>query len=93
MTNKETIKEEKRPWYYRDLIIYLYTDGAEKNREYSKEEKTRIETWRTEKEHYQCEKCGYNWERIFERNLDEQTRPKIQKTIRTRFKNPNGVFD
>lgn len=88
LTNKETLKEEKRPRYYRTAKVYLYTDGTERNREYS-EEKKRMETWRVEKEHYKCRKCHHTWTKISKRNLDEDTRPKIHKTIMTGHRNPN----
>ena len=90
LTKKDVLKEEERPYYYRTAKVYLYTDRTERNREYS-EEKKRMETWRTEKEHYKCRKCHHIWAKIFERNLDESTRPKIHKTIMTRDRNPNEV--
>ena len=92
LTNKEVLHQEERPYHYRTATIYLYTDETERNREYS-EEKKRMETWRIEKEHYKCGKCHHTWTKFFERNLDEHTRPKLQKTVRTHYKNPNLDYD
>ena len=91
LINKETLKEEKRPYYYRDSTIYRYSDGSEKEHRYTGKEKTRMETWRTEKEFYECTSCGHKWDKIFERNLDINSRPK-PNIVRTRFKPPNN-FD
>ena len=92
LVNKETLKEEKRPYHYRDLTIYYYSNGTEKDRKYSGKEKTKMETWRTEKEFYECESCGHKWNKIFERNLDIDNRPKPSK-VTTRFKAPNPFDD
>lgn len=88
LINKVTLKDEKRPFYYRDLTIYLYSDGSEKERKYTGPEKTRMETWRTEKEFYECTSCGHKWDKIFERNLDKESRPK-PNIVRTKIKPPN----
>jgi hypothetical protein len=82
------LKEEKRPYHYRDETIYLYSDGSEKDHKYSGEEKIKMETWRTEKEFYNCTSCNHNWDKIFEKNLDIDNRPKPNK-VRTRFNPPN----
>jgi hypothetical protein len=89
LINKETLKEEKRPYRYRDLTIYLYSDGSEKDRKYTGEEKTRMETWRTEKEFYECTSCHHKWDKIFERNLDANNRPK-PNIIRTKIRPPDS---
>jgi hypothetical protein len=88
LINKITLKDEKRPFYYRDLTIYLYSDGSEKERRYSEKEKTRMETWRTEKEFYECTSCSHKWDKIFERNLDKDSRPK-PNIVRTKIKPPD----
>ncbi len=88
LINKETLKEEKRPYHYRDETIYLYSDGSEKDRKYSGKEKTKMETWRTEKEFYECKICSHKWDKIFERNLDIDNRPK-PNIVRTKIKPPN----
>jgi len=88
--NKETLKEEKRPYHYRDETIYYYNDGETiKDRKFHGKEKTKMETWRTEKEFYECQSCGHKWDKIFERNLDKDNRPKPNK-VRTRFSPPNN---
>lgn len=91
LVKKEKVHEEKRPYRYREETIYLYSDGSEKERKYHGKEKTRMETWRTEKEYYECTSCGYNWDKLFERNLDIDNRPKpnIKKT-KTKPPNPFG---
>ncbi len=76
LIDKQVTKEEKRPYSYRDCTMYLYADGSEKNRIYNGKERTKMETWRIEKEFYKCEKCNHEWSRLFERNLDENNRPK-----------------
>lgn len=88
--NKETLKQEKRPYSYRDCTIYLYNDGSEKDKKFDGKEKTKMETWRTEKEFYECQACGYKWDKIFERNLDKDNRPK-PNIVRTKF-NPPNIF-
>lgn len=90
LINKEVLREEKRPYRYRDLTIYLYSDGSEKDRKYSGKEKIIMETWRTEKEFYECTSCHHKWDKIFERNLDIDNRPKPD-IVRTRFKPPNSL--
>jgi len=88
LINKEILKDEKRPYYYRDLTIYLYSDGSEKERRYTGEEKIRMETWRTEKEFYECTSCHHKWDKISERNLDIDSRPE-PNIVRTKIKPPN----
>jgi hypothetical protein len=92
LVKKEKIHEEKRPYRYREETIYLYSDGSEKERKYRGKEKTRMETWRTEKEYYECTSCGYNWDKIFERNLDKDNRPK-PNIVRTKTKPPDPFRD
>ncbi len=87
LINKETLKEEKRPYHYRDCTIYLYSDGSEKDKKYHGKEKTKMETWRTEKEFYECQSCKHKWDEIFEKNLDNRPKPNI---VRTRFDPPNN---
>ena len=43
LINKETLKDEKRPYHYRDCTIYLYSDDSEKDRKYHGQEKQK---WR-----------------------------------------------
>jgi len=88
LINKETLKEEKRPYHYRDCTIYLYNDGSEKDEKFHGKEKTKMETWRTVKEFYECQACGYKWDKIFERNLDKDNRPK-PNIVRTKVNPPN----
>ncbi len=88
LIKKDTMKEEKRSYHYRDCTIYLYTNGSEKDRKYHGKEKIKMETWRTEREFYECQSCGHKWDKIFERNLDINNRPK-PNIIRTRFNPPN----
>ena len=90
LVNKETLREEKRPYKYRDETRYLYTDGAVKNNVFHGPLKTIMETYRIEKEYYKCLTCDYKWDETFERNLDEKNRPKPE-IIRTNFRNPNDV--
>jgi len=90
LTRKETINDEEREYRYRDCTVYLYTDGSEKDRVYSGEEKVRTETWRTWKEFYECQACGHRWDKIFERNLDADNRPK-PNIIRTKVDPPIKV--
>lgn len=92
MVNKEKISEEKRPYNYQDLTIYLYSDGSEKERKYHGKQKTIMETWRTEKEFYECKACGHKWDELFERNLDIDNRPK-PNTVRTKTKPPSPFID
>jgi len=90
-TNIEIIKKEQRPYGYRDLTIYYYSDGVEKNRTYDKKEKTRMETIETRRDYFECS-CGHKWiSPPYEVNLDLQSRPKPDK-VKTHDKNPNG-FD
>jgi magnesium-transporting ATPase (P-type) len=90
LINKEILKEEKRPYYYKDETIYYYNDGETiKDRKFYGKEKTKMETWRTEKEFYECQACNYKWDKLFERNLDINNRPKPNK-IRTKFNPPNN---
>lgn len=91
LINKETLKEEERPYTYRDCTIYLYNDGSEKDRRFHGKEKIKMEIWRTEKEYYECQACGYKWDKIFERNLDKDNRPK-PNIVRTKF-NPIDNFN
>ena len=88
LINKETLKEEKRPYHYRECTIYYYSDGSEKDKKFHGKEKTKIEIWRTEKEFYECQACGYKWDNIFERNLDKDNRPK-PNIVRTKINPPN----
>ncbi|MBD3202735.1 hypothetical protein GF327_00440 [Candidatus Woesearchaeota archaeon] len=91
LINKETLKEEKRPYHYRDETIYYYNDGETiKDRKFQGKEKIKMELWRTEKEFYECQACGHKWDKIFERNLDKDNRPKPNK-VRTRFNPPNNL--
>lgn len=90
LINKETLKEEKIPYHYRDETIYYYNDGETvKDRKFHGKEKTKMELWRTEKEFYECQACKHKWDKIFERNLDKDNRPKPNK-VRTRFNPPNN---
>ncbi|QQG40039.1 MAG: hypothetical protein HYS81_01355 [Candidatus Aenigmatarchaeota archaeon] len=91
LLNKEILKEERRPYTYRDYTIYLYADGSEKDRKYHGAEKTKMETWRTEREFYECYGCTHEWERLFERNLDLSNRPR-PNLIRTKYNQPT-IFD
>ena len=91
LINKETLKEEKRPYHYRDCTIYYYSDGSIKDEKFHGKEKTKMEIWRTENEFYECQACGYKWDKIFERNLDKNNRPKPNK-VRTNV-NPPNPFD
>lgn len=90
LTTKDVLHEEKRPYQYRDYTIYLYTDGSEKDRKYHGEEKIKMETWRTEKEFYECQACGFKWDKLFERNLDVKNRPR-PNIVRTRYNRPTGL--
>ena len=93
LIDKQTLKEEKRPYYYRDETIYYYSDGKTlKDRKFHGPEKKKMETWRTEKEFYECQSCNHKWDKIFERNFDINNRPKANK-ITTRFKAPNPFDD
>ena len=89
LINKETLKEEKRPYRYRDETIYYYSDGSEKERKFTGPLKTIMETIRTEKEYYECTSCHHKWDKILERNLDIGNRPKPNK-IRSKIKPPNN---
>lgn len=91
LINKETLKEEKRPYHYRDETIYYYNDGKTiKDKKFHGKEKTKMELWRTEKEFYECQACNHKWDKIFERNLDKDNRPKPNK-VRTKFNPPNNL--
>lgn len=89
LIDKETVKDEKRPYHYRDCTIYYYNDGSEKDKKFHGKEKIKMETWRTEKEFYECQACGYRWDKIFERNLDKDNRPESNK-VRTKINPPNS---
>jgi hypothetical protein len=90
-TNTETIKKEQRPYNYRDLTIYYYSDGTEKNREHTGKEKTKIETIETRKDYFECS-CGHKWWGApYEVNLSLESRPKPNK-IKTNYRNPEGIY-
>jgi len=86
---EEIIKDEKRPHHYRDLTIYYYSDGSEKERKYTGPEKTRMETWRTKKEYYECTSCGHKWDKVSVNNLDKDSRAK-PNIIKTKIKPPDN---
>jgi hypothetical protein len=82
LIDKKTLREEKRPYHYREETIYYYNDGETiKERKFHGKEKTRMETWRTEKEFYECQACDYKWDKRFEKNLDKDSRPKPNEVI------------
>lgn len=87
LLNKETLRSEKRPYNYRNEIRYLYNDGSIKDRKFVGPQKTMMETWRIEKEHYGCDSCSYTWEKTFERNIDIGNRPKPE-IHKTSYRNP-----
>ena len=87
LIDKETLKEEKRPYRYRDETIYYYSDGSVKERKFTGPLKTIMETIRIEKEYYECTSCHFKWDKIFERNLDIKNRPKPNE-VRTKIKPP-----
>ena len=89
LMKKETLSEEKRPYIYRDETVYLYTDGTVKDRVFNGPQKTIMETWRMEKESYECESCHYKWEEAFEKNLSANNRPKPTRR-KTNYRNPNN---
>ena len=88
LIHKETIKDEERPYRYRDEAIYKYSDGSFKGKKYTGKIKTIMEKWRTEKEFYECQKCHHKWDKPFEKNLDFNNRPKPNIVI-TRTKPPS----
>lgn len=90
LIKKEKLNEEMRPYHYRTETIYYYSDGQTiKDRKYTGSEKKRMETWRTEKEFYECTKCGHTWDKIVEKNLDEANRPKPNHvTTKTKLPTP-----
>lgn len=88
----EVLHKEKRPYKYRDLTIYYYSDGTEKNRKHHGKEKTRIETIETRQGFYECS-CGHKWKKSpYKINLDLESRPKPDK-VRTTIRNPEGFFE
>jgi len=89
LENEELLKEEERPYIYRDEIEYQYSDGTIKETKCVSAQKKLMETWRIGKKHYNCHYCGYKWAEPFERNLDEANRPKPD-IKRTKEKNPNS---
>ena len=90
-TNTEVIKKEQRTYHYRPLTIYYYSDGTEKNRQYDKHEKTRIENIEIRRDYFECS-CGHKWwSAPYEVNLNLESRPKPNK-VKTQIRNPNG-FD
>jgi len=89
LIKKDTLKDEKRPYRYRNETIYYYSDGSEKERKFTGPIKTIMETIRTEKEFYECTSCGYKWDKIFERNLDIENRPKPNEVM-TKIKPPEN---
>lgn len=89
-TNWEILKKEEKPYRYRDLTIYYYSDGVEKNRKYGDVWHTKMETIETRKDFFECE-CGHKWWGApYEVNLDINARPKPNKKY-THFKNPDGL--
>ena len=83
----EILRKEKRPFHYRDCIIYYYSDGVEKNRKYSGKEKTRMESIEIKQDFHECG-CGNKWKKSpYQINLDEHSRPKPDK-VRTNIRNP-----
>lgn len=76
LVNREILSEEKRPYHYRDLTIYRYSDGSVKDKIQKGPEKIKLETWRIGKEYYKCNSCKHEWNLPFERNLDSGNRPK-----------------
>ena len=68
--------------YFFDNSSYLKFVGKEKKR---------METWRIEKEFYKCSSCNYEWDEVFERNIDLESRPK-PKTKRLKERAPNDLF-
>jgi amino acid permease len=89
LKDKITMKDEKRPYRYRDETIYYYTDGSIKERKFTGQLKTILETYRTEKLFYECDSCHHKWERIKETNLDIGNRPKPNK-VTTKIKPPEN---
>ena len=91
LITKEKISDEKRPYRYRNETITLYSDGSEKDRKFTGKEKVRMETIRTEKEHYVCRSCNHEWNKLFVRNLDKHNRPK-PNIKRTKIKPPRDTY-
>lgn len=90
--NKEILNQEQRPYYYRDEVITYYSDGETiKDRKFVGKEKKRMENWRIEKEYYNCISCGFEWDEVFERNMDLQSRPK-PTTKRVKEKPPKEEY-
>lgn len=90
--NRETMREEKRPYTYRDEVITYYSDGETiKERKFVGKEKKRMETWRIEKDFFRCKSCGYEWDEVFNRNLDYDSRPKPTKK-RLKEKAPSDLY-
>lgn len=90
LIDKVTIKEEKRPYRYRDETVYYYSDGSLKERKFTGPLKTIMETFRTEKEYYECTSCHHKWDKIVETNLDIGNRPKPNKVM-TKVKPPEDL--
>jgi len=89
--HREVLKEEKIPHEYYDEIIYLFTDGTEKDRENGKKKKRWVEIVRTIKDHYKCKSCGHDWDSSLKKiTINESDRPK-QIIKRTGIRNPNGA--
>ncbi len=90
-TNTKVIRKEERTHRYRDLTIYYYLDGVEKNRKYGDKEKTRMETIETRRDYFECS-CGHKWwGSPYELNLDINSRPKPNK-VRTNIRDPKGFY-
>lgn len=93
LENKETLREEKRPYKYREEKITLYSDGEIKERKPYGKTKTIMETFRLSKELYKCinSECNHKWSETIDENLDIENRPKphIKKTNE---KNPDSTY-
>lgn len=86
--HREVIKEEKIPHEYYDEIIYLYSDGTEKDRENGKKKKRWTEIVRTVRDHYTCISCEHNWDSSLKRiTINESDRPRPIIKI-TKKRNP-----
>jgi hypothetical protein len=84
----EVLKTEKRPYRYRDLTIYYYSDNTEKNRKYHGRQKKIMETIETRRDYFECA-CGHKWNNSpYKVNLDSKNRPKPDK-VKTNIRNPN----
>jgi len=74
--HEETLKEEERPYRYQNYTIYQYPDGTLKEKRYTGDAWTEMETWQIVKKYYKCKYCNNHWDITVERNIDEGNRPK-----------------